>query len=254
MFKIFIALVIIGAAVTLISIISGFIFGGIGAVRVKRRGDEFEDMVASKFKKTFNADVVRNLIFYKIKTSYKELKKRPMEIGYEAMAKETEADMAFVCTKGIFCIECKSFKNRDIPLQGSLNQKVWTRQEYAGTYQMQNPFNQNYKHVMALKDHGFTNIYNIVITNSDFEFTYCGVKRKSLNKPYVGMLKNSTEKMALVRQWGFTNGLKLLKEDINSLPDVFTEKEVEQITEKLKTYEATRQERKVHALAKELLR
>lgn len=249
---IFLAIFIGTITVTLI----GFIIDTIRTLDAKKRGDEFEEYVSKKIKRYLGPEVVRNVLFNKIGISKREFKKNKKEVSIVDLDRETELDMVYVDKKGIFCIECKSFLNRDEkhPIEGSLNTQFWKKNSGGNdAYRFQNPFDQNYKHVKMLKENGFYNVYNVVVTNSHFEFIYCGVKRKSTDKPYVSMLRNKNERMALIRQHGFANGIKEFAKDISSLPDVYSDKEVQEIYDALKKFEASREEREVHALAKQEL-
>ena len=250
--KVIIAIFIINVGFILL----GLFYEWIKSINRRKRGDEFEDTVAGKLKRIKGGYIVRNVLFYKLGMTTRELKKQRYDVDKELLAKETETDIVFVNKKGIFSIECKSFLDKDErhPITGSLNTAIWRkRKENMPSYEFQNPFNQNYKHLKALSEHGFGRAYNIVTTNAPFEFNYCGVGRNSSDSPYVSMLRNNDEKMALIRVNGLSNGIKLFIKDIEDLPDVYTEEEVKTIYEKLKTFEASKAERKVHALAKEIL-
>lgn len=224
----------------------------IDIMKARRRGEKYEELVTNAIKKFLGVEALRNVLFFKIPMDKYKKDKYDQSLK-PLMDKETEADVIAVTKKGIFCFECKSFQDTAYPLVGSLNEAEWAKHkdttEYS-YYKLSNPFNQNYKHVKALAEYGYPGAYNIVCTNSDFKFTYCGNEKTSKDKPYFSMLRNQNERMALIKQGHGGKGFKHFAADIASLPDVYTDAQVRQIHDELKKLEATREERKIHAKVK----
>nr|WP_297765643.1 nuclease-related domain-containing protein [uncultured Butyrivibrio sp.] len=228
------------AIISSVLYITGFIFKTL-LFGSAARGDEFEDKTANALKRYVSPSVQRNILFNKAdpKVFYKA---SPSEQLMMAEA-ETEADIVIVNTKGIFCFECKSRKGI---ISGNSSVPTWEVKRTSGRDTMQNPFRQNYKHVQAIKALGYTDVYSVVCTNADYIYTYAGVDRTSKKSAYHSFLRNK-EREAIMKLGMFSDGMKLFSEDIKSLPDVYTESEVSDIRSRLKSFEATKKERKFHA-------
>ena len=246
--EIFVKIVII---LIILSLVKALISGGLLFIfdNPKKRGSKFEQKVAKELGKTFGTTVYANLIPNKVTDD--ELNKICREQSYEDAVErarqEAEVDMAFVTKKGLFCIECKSKKFGSV-MKGSLNQSSWDVRQIAGVDRMMNPFDQNYKHVLSFSRAGLmpTNlIYNVVITNADFVFTYCGLKRESRPEPFINMMKNRDEMMALIGG-EYKKGIRQFKAAVDELPDLFSEEDVEGIKKELVTYTATKKDMKNH--------
>ncbi len=218
----------------------GFIFKTL-LFSASARGDGFEDKTAGAIKRYVSSSVQRNILFNK--TDPKAFYKASVAEQHIMAEAETEADMIVVNTKGIFCFECKSRKGK---LVGNSSIPTWEVVRANGKDTMQNPFRQNYKHVQAIKSLGYADVYSIVCTNADYVYTYAGVDRTSKSSLYHSFLRNK-EREAIMKLGVFSDGMKLFSEDIKSLPDVYTEKEVLDIQGRLKSFEATKKERKFHA-------
>lgn len=218
----------------------------------QKRGEKYENTIAQKLSEVFGVPVYTNLIPNKI--SDEELTEIMNETNDYYYARsicmsEAEIDMAFVTTKGIFCIECKS-RQSGYTMFGSLNHDLWEVSMFHGpSERIMNPFNQNYKHVKTLDNVGLVPsnlVYNIVITNANYEFTYCGVKKENRKEPFINMM-NRNEMKALVWEGHGGHGIKAFKKAVDELPDLFSKEDVEGINKELKSYEATKAERKAHA-------
>ncbi|MCR5670718.1 MAG: NERD domain-containing protein [Butyrivibrio sp.] len=220
----------------------------IGSFIRKKRGDWYEEDVANALQKELGAKIIRNVIFNKMtKEEYDGFMACHSEYD-EAAERETEIDVVAITTKGIFCVECKSRKEKTYTLQGNLYNSAW---RISGPFEdsMMNPFNQNYKHVKMLEAL-YDNVYNVVCTNMNFKFDYCGITRNSKDAPYFSMLRNR-ERTAIVKEGHGSRGVKYLAKDIETLPDVYSVEKVQKIYKELLAQEATKAERKRHAKVKE---
>ncbi len=245
MLEIFKYIVIIAVVAYLLKLAFGLLFMYLFD-NPQKRGEDYEERTAGRLKHAFNVPVYRNLLFNKYNEEEASKQGLTIEEHEALMAAETEADMVFVNRKGIFCIECKSRKDGSDVMTGNLNQSIWN----VSFDQLQNPFDQNYKHVKAIYEAGITDkscVYNIVITNAGFKFVYCGLDKDSSKEPYFGMLRNKSEMMALVSDGHGRNGIRFFEKDVDNLPDILTDSEVESIREALKSHVATKKERKRHA-------
>jgi hypothetical protein len=128
------------------------------SIKKKIHGDKYEKFVAGELKRYFGVEPVRNVLLN-------------TEDG------ETEVDMVVVNTKGIFAIECKFHSSKYSPrLEGGFNSEVW-RVAYGVT--MQNPFDQNHKHVKYLEKVEYTNnVYSVVFSSAPYTFYYLGKEEK----------------------------------------------------------------------------
>lgn len=196
----------------------------------EKRGAKYEKEIAEKLGSVLGVKVYQNIIFNYddvIKGNY------TMDEIIEKCMKETEVDMAFVNTKGIFCIECKSRRDKEIVMRGSLSHPKWR----AGFDEFQNPFDQNYKHVKTVYENvvdiNVQCVYSIVITNAEFIFTHNGIDIDSKNTPFVNMLK-SEQMAALIRCRNNNAGLKEFKKAIDELPDILSDEDVRRFSEILK--------------------
>lgn len=72
----------------------------------------------------------------------------------------TELDVILICSFGIYVFEVKNYDNCFI--FGSRNQKQWNRRSHKGTiYRIENPINQNLRHLDELKNHLNIKKYNL---------------------------------------------------------------------------------------------
>lgn len=225
--------------ICLVLAIGSSIMSTISDRRKQAHGNNYEEFVASIISKTFKTEVMRNIL---------------LDNGSD----ETELDAAFVTTKGVFALECKYHAKKYHPiLTGSLNNQVW---QVAYGMTMQNPFDQNYKHVKFLeKVIGVRNVYSIVYTSAPFKFKFFGNVRESENEPFVNMLNNERRGLVYDFKGAFSThrGTKELAQAIEQLPDIYTEEEVEEIKDVIRLRQMNTKERKAYAKrakAREILR
>lgn len=200
----------------------------------KKRGDEFEDDTAYAIKKYVQADTIRNILI-------------PTGETAGNITGTTELDMAFITTKGIFCVECKShIGSHNTTLCGSLTEKDW-KTVGESCDNIRNPFTQNEGHIKALqrflekeglRDNTF---YNIVSINNIFSFSYFGKIYGEKESYY--MIPN-TNKVIITECFG--NGFKKWSSELSSYPDVYTKEQVEQLTKCLTTLVGTKEDLKLH--------
>ena len=219
MIKIFIVLFIMGIFV--------FIFTWIGELnapkKAKKIGDAYESLVAKKIKAHLGIVPVRNVI---ISTD----------------DDQTEVDMVLVNTKGVFAIECKHRGDSDI-LTGSYDDQVYT---ILPDEPIKNPFRQNYKHQLFLQDLlSIDSTYNIVFVNCSFNLKYNGEEHRSYQNAILNLL--ARERCAMVSEDGNEKGIIAFADAINSLPDIYTAEEVDNMINILSAHIATDEEREAHA-------
>jgi len=122
----------------------------------------------------------------------------------------TQIDHILVSKYGVFVIETKNMKGW---IFGSLNQKQWTQKIFKHSSKFQNPIHQNYKHIKTLEsclNIGSDSIYSVIVFIGDSTFK----TQMPENVTYaVGCIKYIKSKEV----------------------EVFTQKEVTDIIEKIET-------------------
>lgn len=224
----------IGAIIFVLSLLSTILKGTNSKNEAMVRGERFEEYTISDIKKYLKVPTFSNVLI-------------PLNFTVGGVQGTAEADIIFINTKGIFCVECKSHKG-DIgtTVEGSLSHKEWN--VYGETIDMmRNPFSQTDVHIDKLKKYlesygvrSDINIINAVIINNKFVFTYFG---KTISNTYFLHLKN--EKMMLISS-ALNSGLKAWAKEINNMPDVLTPAEVENISSLISDLQGTEEQRKEH--------
>ena len=204
----------------------------------KRNGEKYENNIVKYIKDFLAAEAFHHLLFTKDDDS------------------TSETDMAFVNRKGIFCVECKYTSLYAKP-KIALSMDYWQMP----TYDLKNPFNQNESHIRVMSKHIKNNpafagknidFFNIVCVAFDYTFIHFVTEYDSSKNPYVPMLGDkkalittSSKKLA---QKAFTS----FKNDMDALPDIFTDEEVKIIQKILSEHVATKEQLERHVMDQRL--
>jgi len=158
----------------------------------------------------------------------------------------SEIDLAFANKKGVFCVECKTRK-KDIEPTISLTHELWDMDGY----KIKNPVNQNHGHVMDLsvamerEIPGIKQVvFNVVSLNFHYIFNNYGNKDISKNGDTFTVIPNSNKMIACSMYRN--DGLKKMVKYIKTMPDIYTDEEVEKINEFLASHVGTKKELKQH--------
>ncbi len=213
----------------------------------KRKGMLFEKKAYKEIRKTFkHLPVFRSLLL-------------PLPGD-----KTTEIDMVFVCTKGIFAIECKAW---GIGETDTVIVK-WLSPEWEllpnGTNRS-NPFYQNNGHVVAIRDllNGMARdlsakarVFNVVILQNLLAITDDGGRHVSSPRRYATTLQSSGKCVVSLsradssyyeyRVQSDVPGMELFKQELESMSDVLSPEEAEQIAEVLSARQASKKALKEH--------
>lgn len=217
-----------------VGILIGILYPIMGSdAKKKRNGEKYESFISRLLYKTFGVMPIRNILL-------------------QNFDDETELDMVFVNKKGVFAIECKYHSKKYSPiLTGSLNDDIW---RVGSNMTMQNPFNQNHKHIKFLEELiGVKYIYSIVYTSCPFNFKFFGMVRDSKKEPLFDMLNSEHKAIIQDNETMFLHrGTKHFFTSVLNLPDIYTDKEVKNICTKLSSMQMNRKERKAYAQRMEI--
>lgn len=210
----------------------------------EKAGEKYEKEVAKAIKKYTGYEPLQNLIF---QTPYGT----------------TELDMVFVCTKGVFAIECKhhssnhgenyisyTFDDEELEHNTIDSNHMKRKNDYNSEEYVINPFKQNKGHIRALKNHvkGAKTVYSLVYDSYPFIITSFGRQYKSKdNKDFFEHFK--TECKGIVS--GCSRGTKSLAAKLKQMPDVYTTNEAEKLFNDLKKFVATKEQRLAHKMQQE---
>jgi hypothetical protein len=203
-------------------------------------GDSFKDKVAKAIQSHKNTCIHKNIILNKVNpaTFWKASPREQLIMAEE----EIEADMVAVNKKGIFCFICNVSNGK---VKGKSSTSIWTVVRPDVDKQIQSPFISNDRVVQAIKKMGYHDVFNIVCTRGDYIYTYAGVDRTSNSSLYHSFLRNK-DKTAIVKLGYFSKGIKQFFNDLDTLPDAFTDSQISEINGRLKELEATKKEHRFH--------
>ena len=212
-----------------------FIIGSAEDDSRQKRGKDFEKKTAAAIKDIFHTTPFQNLL----------IPNGDIAMGIPGT---TELDMVFVTSKGIFCVECKSHMgSADTTVSGSLTHDMW-RVEGRSFDMFRNPFMQNEGHVKFLKkalaEHGIIEprIYNTVVLNNLFQFSYFGT---IISEKDCYILPHDN-KIILTDARG--RGFDMLQREFSSYPDIYSENQLKIISDCLKQYVGNKDQRKEHIM------
>lgn len=213
----------------------------------KRKGARFEKKAYKEIRKTFKRlPVFKSLLL-------------PLPGD-----RTTEIDMVFVCTKGIFALECKAWGTRETD---TVIVK-WLSPEWEllpnGTNRS-NPFFQNNGHVVAIRDliNGMAGdlsararVYNVVILQNLLAITDDGGRHLTTPRRYATTLRSSGKCVVSLSRADRSSydyrvesdipGMELFKQELESMSDVLTPDEAERIAGILSARQASKKELKKH--------
>lgn len=201
----------------------------------QKRGTAFERKTAQTIKDTFNTIAFQNLLI-------------PNGDFAMGIPGSVEIDMVFITTKGIFCIECKShIGDAETQITGSLTHDMW--RVTGKTFDMfTNPFTQNEQHVrylkqiLAIENIAVPFIYNTVILNNLFQFSYYG--KLSAGKDCYLLPNDNKIILTDTRGRGFFE----LKREIDKYPDIYSADQIKMLSDLVKRYVGSKKELKEHTL------
>lgn len=201
-------------------------------------GARYEELVSNVIKKHLKTKTLHSLL---LPCDFTPLKK-------------TEADMVFINQKGVFCCECKhrSFNDLEHVPYIKLMSDTWVLDPQNGI-SLHNPFIQNKTHIAALADNvplSAKGIYNMVIVNFEWTFSHLGLEFRSFeNKGLAPLEGEGSFLLKINKEYLFRFVTKMLdpgiitfKNHLESMPDIYTAAEVEQLYTELKKYEATKKQ------------
>ena len=188
-------------------------------------GDKYEKRVKKKLENAFNTDILRGLL----------LPNEHVEGG------KTEADLVFVNTKGVFCIECKCRE------AGKYVMSFFD--EGISIINLRNPFKQNKAHITAINNilsNSEVPVYNVFCMNSPVTVLYLMDKYSTEERN--GSYYIPREKAFFIHiptandRVPIYNGIKTFKKLCKGLPDVYSKEDVKKVFTELKKYQATKLE------------
>lgn len=219
--------------------------------KAKKEGEKYEQRVVRAIKKFTGYTPIRNIL-----------------IPHDYDDDVNEIDLALVTRKGIIIGECK---HRTGVIHGNYDMDIWKIVNSSGDGTMENAFKQNEMHIDRFKKKilNAPHVFNVVFTSAQFTMRYANCKHDSDGKSYVkktvgkgfkkvkdkedffnALFTDKQMAMVEVSELDFLAYNKPMKDFIkamNSFPDVYTDKQVEEITYKIKQYEGTKEQRKAHA-------
>lgn len=224
--------------IVIIVFVMAFILFIIGATEddsTQKRGKDFEKKTAATIRDIFHTVPFQNLL----------IPNGDIAMGIPGTS---ELDMVFVTSKGIFCVECKShIGNADTTVSGSLTHDMW-RVEGRSFDMFRNPFMQNEGHIKYLEkvlaEHDIIEprIYNTVVLNNLFQFSYFGT---IISEKDCYILPHDN-KIILTDARG--RGFDMLQRELSEHTDIYTEDQMEIISTCLKQYVGSKNQRKKHIM------
>lgn len=198
-----------------------------------RIGKKYEKLVAKILRNKLNVKVLRNVL----------IPSNRVPLG------KTEADMVFVSTKGVFCIECK---HRTFESEYDEQTDGWGRYNSEDWPIMKNPFIQNRTHIKALNTlipETENKTFNTVIVNYNWSLDFMGLSLSAKNNNGLGILRSENAFMVKIERSSVFSrildpGIYEFKKELQKMPDILTKDEVKEIYDQLSKYKATRRDMK----------